>query len=197
MLDDIKNGGITDVKSELDVLNSILIKIWDLTSKLFSVQYYDTNNIKLYLEQINITHLLKNEVEVHTHINEHIQFIDRIDKNIWFVKIDKIQFWQVIENLISNAVKFIHGKDWIVCITAYKTKDSLIVSIEDNWEWFEWIEISELFDKYTKWNGKSIWLWMGLYLCKKIISMHDGIIKAWFSKEFSWAQFTITIPIKK
>jgi signal transduction histidine kinase len=27
MLDDIKNGGITDVKSELDVLNSILIKI--------------------------------------------------------------------------------------------------------------------------------------------------------------------------
>lgn len=196
MLDDMKNWEVENMKSELDILNSILIKIWDLTSKLFAVQYYDTNNIELYLEQINVTHLLKNEVEVHTHVNEHIEFIDRVDKNIWFMKIDKIQFWQVIENLISNAVKFTHGKDGIVCLSAYKTKDSLVVSIEDNWEWFEWIEISELFDKYTKWNGNSIWLWMGLYLCKKIITMHDGTIQAWFSKEFSWAQFTITIPIK-
>lgn len=196
MLDDMKSWDIANMKSELDILNSILIKIWDLTSKLFAVQYYDTNNIELYLEQINITHLLKNEVEVHTHINENIQFIDRVDKNIWFLKIDKIQFWQVIENLISNAVKFTHGKDGIVCISAYKTNDSLVVSIEDNWEWFEGIEIWELFDKYTKWNGKSIWLWMGLYLCKKIITMHEWTIQAWFSNEFSWAQFTVIIPIK-
>ncbi len=196
MLDDMKNWEVENMKSELDILNSILIKIWDLTSKLFAVQYYDTNNIELYLEQIHITHLLKNEIEIHTHIHEHIEFIDRVDKNIWFLKIDKIQFWQVIENLIWNAVKFTHGKDGIVCMTAYKTQDSLVVSIEDNWEWFEWIEIWELFDKYTKWSGNSIWLWMGLYLCKKIISMHDGVIQAWFSKEFSWAQFTITIPIK-
>ncbi|MGE4443453.1 MAG: ATP-binding protein [Candidatus Altimarinota bacterium] len=196
MLDDMKNGEVENMKSELDILNSILIKIGDLTSKLFAVQYYDTNNIELYLEQIHITHLLKNEIEIHTHIHEHIEFIDRVDKNIGFLKIDKIQFGQVIENLIGNAVKFTHGKDGIVCMTAYKTQDSLVVSIEDNGEGFEGIEIGELFDKYTKGSGNSIGLGMGLYLCKKIISMHDGVIQAGFSKEFSGAQFTITIPIK-
>ena len=195
MLDDIKDGNISDIKSELEILNSILIKIWELTSKLFAVQYYDTHNVALYLEEIHIPYLLKNEIEVHTHTSENIQFIDRVDKNIWFLKIDKVQFRQVIENLISNAIKFTQGKDGIVCVTWYKTDTSFIVKIEDNGEGFEWIKIWDLFDKYSKWNTNIIWLWMWLYLCKKIISMHQGNIHAGFSQEFWWAEFIIEIPI--
>lgn len=195
MLDDIKYGDISDIKSELEILNSILIKIWELTSKLFAVQYYDTHNVTLYLEEIHIPYLLKNEIEVHTHTSENIQFIDRVDKNIWFLKIDKVQFRQVIENLISNAIKFTQGKDGIVCVTWYKTDTSFIVKIEDNGEGFEWIKIWDLFDKYSKWNTNIIWLWMWLYLCKKIISMHQGNIHAGFSQEFWWAEFIIEIPI--
>lgn len=195
MLDDIKDGDIFDIKSELEILNSILIKIWELTSKLFAVQYYDTHNVTLYLEEIHIPYLLKNEIEVHTHTSENIQFIDRVDKNIWFLKIDKVQFRQVIENLISNAIKFTQGKDGIVCVTWYKTDTSFIVKIEDNGEGFEWIKIWDLFDKYSKWNTNIIWLWMWLYLCKKIISMHQGNIHAGFSQEFWWAEFIIEIPI--
>ncbi len=196
MLDDIKNNDMSTLPKELEVLNSILLKIWELTTKLFAVQYYDTHHVELYLEHINITHLLENEIEVHTHINENIQFIDRVDKNIWFLKIDKIQFKQVVENLISNAVKFIHWKNGIVCVTWYKTQKSLIISVEDNGEWFEGVEVNELFEKYTKWTWDFIGLWMWLYLCKKIISMHKWNIEATFSKEFKGAQFTIEIPIK-
>lgn len=195
MLDDMKSGNTSHMKQELGILNSILLKIWELTTKLFAVQYYDTHNIALYLEEIHISHLLKNELEVHTHTNENIQFIDRIDANIWFLKIDKIQFRQVIENLISNAIKFTQGKNGVICITGYKTKESLVVKIEDNGNGFEDIQIEELFDKYSKWNTNIVWLWMGLYLCKKIISMHQGSIQAGVSEEFGWAQFTIEIPI--
>lgn len=195
MLDDMKSGNTSHIKQELEILNSILLKIWELTTKLFAVQYYDTHNIELYLEEIHISHLLKNELEVHTHTNENIQFIDRIEANIWFLKIDKIQFRQVIENLISNAIKFTQGKNGVICITGYKTKESLVVKIEDNGNGFEGIQIEELFDKYSKWNTNIVWLWMGLYLCKKIISMHQGSIQAGVSEEFGWAQFTIEIPI--
>lgn len=195
MLDDLNAGNISSLKPELEILNSILLKIWDLTTKLFAVQYYDTHNVELYLEEIHMVHLLKNEIEVHAHTNENIDFIDRVDTSIGFLKIDKIQFRQVIENIISNAVKFTKGKEGIICVTGYKTNTSLIVKIEDNGEGFEWIQIKELFDKYSKWNSNMMWLGMWLYLCKKIISMHHGTIEAGVSKEFGGAEFIIEIPI--
>lgn len=97
-----------------------------------------------------MVHLLKNEIEVHAHTNENIDFIDRVDTSIGFLKIDKIQFRQVIENIISNAVKFTKGKEGIICVTGYKTNTSLIVKIEDNGDGFDGIQIEELFDKYSK-----------------------------------------------
>lgn len=94
--------------------------------------------------------LLKNEIEVQSHINEDVNFIDRVNIDIGFLKIDKVQFRQVIENLISNAVKFTKGKEGIICVTGYKTDTSLIVKIEDNGDGFDGIQIEELFDKYSK-----------------------------------------------
>lgn len=195
MLDDLNAGNISSLKPELEILNSILLKIWDLTTKLFAVQYYDTHNVALYVEEISIVNLLKNEIEVQSHINEDVNFIDRVNIDIGFLKIDKVQFRQVIENLISNAVKFTKGKEGIICVTGYKTNTSLIVKIEDNGDGFDGIQIEELFDKYSKWNSNMMWLGMWLYLCKKIISMHQGTIHAGFSQEFWWAEFIIEIPI--
>jgi len=42
--------------------------------------------------------------------NPKIHFINGIDKNIGFASIDKIQFRQVITNLVSNAIKFATNK---------------------------------------------------------------------------------------
>ena len=110
--------------------------------------------------------------------------------------IDKIQIQQVINNLLDNAVKFISDtNNPIIIISANKKWNNLYISIEDNGKWFEWIEIKDIFDKYSTWNRWTVWLGMGLYLCKKIISMHNGIIKASVSPSLHGAMFSITIPI--
>lgn len=192
---DLWNFDKEKIKSELEILNSLLIKTWDLSSKLFSVQYYDTHSITLYKEKVQISNLLKNELEIYSHINEKITFTDKVDKNIWFVEIDKIQFQQVIENILSNAIKFIQ-KNWTIKVEAYKKNWYLTINIEDDWKWFEWIETTQLFEKYSTWNWNYVWLWMWLYLCKKIIDMHKWEIIAESSKELWWAKFIIKIPIQ-
>lgn len=197
IIDDLseKNFSKEKIKSELEILNNILIKIWELSTKLFSVQYYDTNSITLYKEQIQINNLIQNEVDIYSHLNENISFECSLDKKINFLEIDKIQFQQVIENILTNAIKFINKENWIIIVQTKKESKNFVLTIEDNWKWFEWISIEDLFDKYTKWTGGFTWLWMWLYLCKKIVEMHNWVITAEVSEKLKWAKIKITIPL--
>lgn len=197
IIDDLseKNFSKEKIKSELEILNNILIKIWELSTKLFSVQYYDTNSITLYKEQIQINNLIQNEVDIYSHLNENISFECSLDKKINFLEIDKIQFQQVIENILTNAIKFINKENWIIIVQTKKESKNFVLTIEDNWKWFEWISIEDLFDKYTKWIGGFTWLWMWLYLCKKIVEMHNWVITAEVSEKLKWAKIKITIPL--
>jgi signal transduction histidine kinase len=49
-----------------------------------------------------------------------------------FIEIDKIQFKQVIDNLITNAIKFSHKSNGEVCVSARKSEKFFYLDIEDN-----------------------------------------------------------------
>lgn len=128
---------IETLKEELNLLNKELIKTGELTTKLFSVQYFDTRSVALFRERIQLSQLLQTEYEVYSRMHEQVQFINLIDQDMGFVKIDKIQFQQVITNLLQNAVKFLDKKDSIIMIEAYIKKSGLFVVIEDNGRGFQ------------------------------------------------------------
>ncbi len=184
------------LKAELSILNSQLVRTGWLISKLFSVQYYDTHAVNLFRENINFAKFLEYEIELFSHIYPDITFISDISIDIWFIEIDKVQFQQVINNLLDNAVKFTSGMDSIIAISATKLGASLQLIIEDSGTGFQWVKISDIFDKYTTWNNGATGLGMWLYLCKKIISMHEGSIEASVSPRYHGACFTILIPMK-
>lgn len=182
------------MREELTILNTQLVRTGWLISKLFSVQYYDNHNVNLFLEEIGFTQFLEYEIELFSRMYEDITFISQIDKEIGFIKIDKIQFQQVINNLLDNAVKFTENTDPIIAIKAQNIAWWIEIIIEDNGKWFADLSIENIFDKYTTGSNKNVWLWMGLYLCEKIVSMHAGTIKASYSEIYGGARFTIFLP---
>ncbi len=197
ILDDVGSWDCSkeELTKELTILNEQLLKSWDLINKLFSVQYYDSNSFDLFKEEINLDYLFEWEIEVYKKLHPHIEFRLDIEEEVWFIRIDKVQFKQVIDNLLTNAVKFItHDKGKIHINLCMKNKE-LIVEIMDNGKGFKHIDISTIFDKYSTWKTSMIWLWMGLYLCKRIVELHGGEIKASTSKELWWAKFEIKIPV--
>lgn len=199
IIDDLESSAIDKekIKEELTILNKQLVRTGWLISKLFSVQYYDTHTVNLFRENIEFGKFLEYEIELFSHVHSGISFQSKIDKNIWFIAIDKIQIQQVISNLLDNAIKFISDNaDPVIIISAYNEWNNLHICIEDNGKWFEWIEIKDIFDKYSTWNRWTVWLGMGLYLCKKIISMHNGTIEAGISPSLHGAMFSIKIPTK-
>lgn len=196
IIDDLRNDALSkeELKDELDILNGELLKTGELTTRLFSMQYFDTRSVVLFKERIQVDSLLQTEYQVYSHVHENIKFINLIDENTWFIEIDKIQFQQVVTNLLQNAVKFLDKKESTIIIETYKRWWFFHMIIEDNGRGFQGINTEHLFDRYATGTGESIGLGMGLYLCKKIIDMHNGTLTADVGDRLWGARFTIQIP---
>lgn len=197
IVDDIEDWDITEkeLKSELLILKNQIFKITDLAKMLFSVEKYDVDKVSLYIEKIKLKDLFINELSNLQKLNKKLK-IDFIfdDENINFLDLDKVQFTQVITNLLNNALKFLNKKSPKIYIEIKSINNYISIDIEDNWNWFKYWEEKEIFKKYTTWSWKTIWLWLWLYLCKKIVEYHWGTIKASNWKHLWWAKFNIFIP---
>lgn len=197
IIEDFEEGTLKgrEMEKELHILNDLLLKTWDLVNKLFSIQQFEMNTKSLFKEEVKIVDLLQNELNIFEKLHPHIDFRWSFDTDIWYITLDKVQFRQVIDNLINNAVKVIDKKKWKIYISCHKIKNNLLkISIEDNGKWFTDIEIENIFEKYSTGKSSSVWLWMGLYLCKTIVDMHWWNIQASFGKKLWWAKIIITIP---
>lgn len=194
--DEVSKIDNNELNKEVWILNDVLLRIWELTNTLFNSEYFENSEVSLYKEKINISDLIYNEFEYYKSINPNIKFIHNIDENIWYIKLDKIQFKQVLQNLITNAVKFVPSKNWVIFISLYKQRDDIIILVEDNWIWLAWVNTKKIFDRYTSSKENNIWLWLWLYLCKKIIWLHKWEITASRSKSLWWAKFKIKLNKK-
>ncbi len=196
LIDDVEAGKYEKkyLESELKGLYSQLTRSSDLVKKLFSVEKYDINKFSLFKEKIDFYDFLKKEIYHFSKNHPKIEFDINIDKNIGELKIDQVQFRQVIDNLINNAIKFTNKDKPKISFSAEGNKTSIKIKVEDNGKGFQDADISSIFDKYF--TGKSSWIGIGiwLYLCKKIVEFHDGTIEAKFSKKLWWGKFVITIP---
>lgn len=195
--DDVKHNRCTTewLQEELDILNKLLLKAGNLINKLFSIQQFDIETIQLFKEKVDIGELLESEANLFQKMHTDKSIYVEIQNDLHFIEIDKIQFKQVIDNLITNAVKFSDKNNGKVLITANKGPKYYTIEIEDNWKWFTDLNIAKIFDKYSTGSSNSIWLWIGLYLCKKIVELHWGKIQANFWKKLWWAKISVKLPV--
>jgi signal transduction histidine kinase len=121
------------LKYDLEKLNESLENTADLLSRLFSVQYFDTRSVTLYREKIQISHLLQNEFDLYSKMYPKTNFVNKIHSNLGYASVDRIQFHQVIINLLMNAIKFADSEYPSVLIEAQKAdNEKIIISFEDN-----------------------------------------------------------------
>lgn len=108
---------------------------------------------------------------------------------------DRNKIIQVINNLISNAVKYSdHGK--AVRVSCEWKSDGLNISIKDNGFGIPPEELTRLFERYYRVEKQTVNIsgfGIGLYLCYEIIKAHQG--KIWVeSIQGSGSTFHFKIP---
>lgn len=110
---------------------------------------------------------------------------------------DRDMIYQVVYNLVDNAVKFTNENGTITVFMGDDKNDHIFISIENTGEGISSEETGRIFERFYKvdksrsYDVKSAGL--GLYLCKTIVEMHGGAIFA-ESEKGRFTRFTFTLP---
>lgn len=107
---------------------------------------------------------------------------------------DKVRVESIIENLLTNAIKYGNGSP--IKVTVEKSEDQAIISVVDNGIGISKDDQEKIFKRFerassvTKYSG----LGLGLYITKNIVEAHHGEII--FSSELNkGSTFVVKLPI--
>ena len=108
---------------------------------------------------------------------------------------DKVRMFQVISNLINNAIKF--TKIGSITINASKNKDGTeaLVTIADTGKGIDKEILPRLITRFASKSNQGTGL--GLFLSKKIVEAHGGKIWGFNNSNGRGATFAFTLPVSR
>ncbi len=114
------------------------------------------------------------------------------------IPVERSQLIQLFQNLISNAVKYAGDKTPYIVISAEKSVDEWLFSVQDNGIGIDNKYTDRIFDMFARLHGRIKYsgTGMGLAICKKIVTANGG--KIWMESEpGEGSLFFFTLPAKK
>lgn len=108
---------------------------------------------------------------------------------------DKNKIFQVLLNLLSNALKFSH-QHTSVQITLRSSDNKIFFSIEDSGPGIDPDVEKNLYDRYKAGNRRGCGSGLGLYICKTIVEAHQGRITHRKADKGDGTVFEFFIPLE-
>ncbi len=172
-----------------------------IVEELLDISSIESGSLNLDIKETDYVELIKNNIELNSYPakqkNIEISFIQ--EDEIPLMKIDAGKIEQVLNNLISNAVKFSNSGSSINI--SIKRKDSkVITSVADKGQGIPEAEIEKVFKPFPKMSVKSTSgeksTGLGLAIVKKIIEGHRGTV--WVeSRHGEGAVFSFSLSVDK
>jgi PAS domain S-box-containing protein len=146
------------------------------------LEYSRVGSNKDVLAEINAKELVNEVVNV---------FVSRIEEmkarieigELPIIKANRIQLFQLFQNLIGNALKYHSGESPLIQIQGWEEENEYVFSVKDNGIGIKPIFFEKIFVLFqrlhhkTEYSGTGI----GLAICKKIVERHGG--KIWLESE--------------
>ncbi len=110
---------------------------------------------------------------------------------------DEVRVTQIIDNLLSNAMKYTPDGGW-VCLSAWQRDERVIIKIEDSGVGIEEELLPHIFDMFRQ-SKRSLdraqgGLGIGLALVKSLTEMHGGTVRARSGGERKGTTFEVSLP---
>ncbi len=157
-----------------------------LLNELLDIAVIESGQVNLNLSQVDIVSLIENNINLHRvqAANKNITIEFKPETKACELNIDNIKIEQVLNNLVSNAIKFSQNNS-IVTVGVLTGDDRVTVYVEDNGPGIPVSEQQKLFQPFARTSVKSTAgeksTGLGLSIVKKIIESHNGEI--WVESE--------------
>ena len=169
------------IKKYLEKANSNIERLETIVSDLLEISKFESGRIQLEKEAFDVVKLIKKVFFQYQHITEqqHTKLTVHGDDNTYFVFADKNRITQVLENLISNSIKY--GKE---CgntnIYFHDLDEQYLIEISDDGPGISAEHLPRLFERFYRAdksrNRKINGTGLGLSIVKNIIEAHDQSI---------------------
>lgn len=184
-----------EVTKQLSLSYKEVKRLSKLVNDLLNLSKIKSGKMEINIEKFDFSKLVSEVVDGMQLTNSSHKIIYKQKNNI-LLYADKDRIEQVIQNLISNAIKYSpDAKEVIVDIK--KHKDLIIFSVQDFGVGLSEDFKEKVFDRFYRVKSdknKSIsGLGLGLYLCQEIIKLHKG--KIWYKSELNkGTTFYVSLP---
>lgn len=170
-------------------------KLTYMINELLDVSKLQEGKLPVCKEPFQMRTLIEKILEDFQYISDKyaVKFICRTNVSVLG---DEIRIGQVIENLLTNAVKY-SPQSTSICITVERRRKEVITFVEDDGEGIPLSKQKYVFDRFFRIeekNATQISSGLGLYIASEIIKLHNGRI--WLkSKKGKGSTFYFSLPV--
>ncbi|MEM7380126.1 MAG: two-component regulator propeller domain-containing protein [Bacteroidota bacterium] len=174
------------IEETCDVMNSLIMDITKI-AKLGKIEnkleLIDTNEILEKSRGLVQGRLADTNIKLY------------IDKNLPKIMGDRNRMIQVFENLLDNAIKYMGDQEApAIRVEAVRRENEIQFMVIDNGSGLDKKDLDKLFTPFERFDGTVEGSGLGLYMVKKIIDAHQGVISAKSDGKGMGTTFTIALP---
>jgi sugar-specific transcriptional regulator TrmB len=186
-----------EVRDMLNPLYNNALRLAKLIDDVLSITKIESRTLSLDKVKVNINENISNVIfDIKNQIRDpdKLQIVFLKPKKPLYVMADKLRLYQVIANLVGNAIKFTY--EGIISIGTYVKDDSeLVITVKDTGKGIDSHIMPRLFTKFATLSNSGTGL--GLYISKSIVEAHGGKIWAESNSEGRGATFSFSLPINR
>jgi two-component system sensor kinase FixL len=180
----------------IEDINQAATRLAELTDDLLDVTRLQAGKLDLHIAPHDLVALARRVVaRQQTLTKRHMLTLATSPAQI-MLNIDALRMEQVMNNLISNAIKYSpDGGEIAIAIRAEEGADDVTLSVGDHGIGIPQSEQARIFGRFARAeNAQGIGgTGLGLYLCRALVESHGGSIR-FMSTEGAGSTFIVTLP---
>lgn len=189
-------GKLSAQQSEITlILRENSIRLQRMIENLLNYTRMESIETKLTLEKLDLSAVINKVIHAHALSIRNKELTIKTNYNVEAVIADEEKLTIILDNLISNAVKYTPQQGLISVQTRFE-KEAWMIDVKDNGPGLGELDQTQLFDSFYQGNtlhksliGSS---GLGLTIAKDLVNAHQGIIK--LAESNQGAHFIVSIP---
>ena len=178
-------------KEDYELLSRNSQRLDRLATDILEASRIESNTVKLSKEKFDINEKIRNIIRGFVDPKMDLHFIELLGKEPIMVEADKVRIFEVISNLIRNAIKF--TPTGTITVKAQKVDGEVQIEVKDTGAGIDPEIMPKIFEKFATKSDQGTGL--GLFISKNLIEAHGGRIWAQNNNDEKGATFTFTLPL--
>ncbi len=191
-------GALEPDNARLESCYNELMRITDIISDLEKLRQIENEKLVLERTSVDVKELCESVIQAFKAQLESKQISCTVNADHVSLMADKNRLYQVMANLISNAIKYTQNGGCIN-VDVVDNKDFVAISVKDNGIGINESDLPFIFERFYRTdksrNRTTGGAGIGLAIVKAIVLAHGGEVSV-ESKESVWSTFKVVLPQK-